>query len=147
MTEDDDASLWRRLGRVETDMARQGARLDDVDRRLGGIERTQELTKGGVEELLRRDAGRPQPTSWKAAATTVVTLIAGIGAIAGFSWWFVATSPAVIDLGKRLDGLAAAIDKRLTRVDDPEIGRLPRVEKRLDDLERWSPKVTRASKE
>jgi hypothetical protein len=143
VTGQDDASLWRRLGRVETDLARQGARLDDVDRRLGDVGRVQERTAAGVDELLRREAARPQPTSWKAAATTVVTLIAGITAVAGFSWWFVATSPAVIELGKQLGELRTAIDKRLTRIDDPEIGRLPRAEKRLDDVERWTPKVVK----
>lgn len=132
MTEEDDATFGRRLGRVETDLARQGTRLDDVDRRLGEMGRVQERTAAGVDELLRREAARPQPTSWRTAAATVLTMMGGLGMLATFSWWFTAQSPAVQDL-----------DRRLTRIDDKDIGRMGRAERRLDDMERWRPTVVR----
>jgi hypothetical protein len=140
-----DANYDKRLGKVETELARQGTRLEDIDRRIGGMERAQDRIAGGVEELLRREASRPQPTNWRAIAVTAIALVGGIGMVASFAWWLMSVSPAVTDLARKLGDLATATDKRLTRIDDPEIGRLPRAEKRLDDLERWAPVVKRAA--
>jgi hypothetical protein len=47
-------------------------------------------------------------------------------------WWLIGNAPAVQDL-----------DRRITRLDDPEIGRVPRLEKRVDTLTGWGAKVVK----
>jgi hypothetical protein len=124
------ASYDKRLGKVETEQARQGERLDGIDGRMDRLERDVGKVGSGVDELLRRDAARPAPTSWRTA--TAASISGLLALLAGFSWWFTSVSPAVQDL-----------DRRMTRIDDKDIGRMPRVERRVDELERWAPRVTR----
>jgi hypothetical protein len=121
-----DGSYDKRLGKVETELARQGERMDGLDHRMGRLEHGQERTIAGVEELLRREAARPQPTSWRTAIVTGVALVGGIGMVAGFNWWLTSVSPAMVSL-----------DKRVTKLDDPEIGRMLRAERRLEAIEAW----------
>jgi len=114
-------TLESRVGEVEREQARQGAKLDHLTREVGGI-------SAGVDKLLERDAKRPQAMTW----WTVFAAAGGLVSVALVGWWLVGAAPAVQDL-----------DKRLTRLDDPEFGRIPRVEKKIQELEAWRPSITR----
>jgi hypothetical protein len=110
-------TLEHRVGEVEREQARQGAKLDHLTREVGDV-------ATGVKTLLERDARRPQAMTWGTIAATAGGLI-GVAAV---GWWLVGTSPAVQEL-----------KERLTKLDDPEVGRVTRVEKELG----WTPRVTR----
>lgn len=117
-------SLDTRVADVEREMARQGERqvrmetkLEHHDAKLGEI-------GNGVKMLLERDAKRPQAISWGAIASAC----GGIVAIAAVGWWLIGSSPAIVDLQKRVD-----------KLDDPDIGRVTRIEKDLG----WAPRVTK----
>jgi hypothetical protein len=107
-----DDGLQRRVGFVETELARQGERL-------GRMELDVSKTSSGVDTLLERAAANP-PMSFKGVIGTVVSLCALLGMLAAFTYQFIAHSPAVGDL-----------EKRLTKLDDPEIGRVQAVERVL----------------
>ncbi len=83
----------------------------------------------GVRQLLDREARRPEPMGLKTVVGTVGSVVSIVGAMAFFTWWFISTSPVVTDL-----------DRRLTKLDDKEIGRVPRLERDAA----WSPRVTSA---
>jgi hypothetical protein len=114
-------TLESRVGEVEREQARQGAKLDHLTREVGDV-------SAGVKTLLERDARRPQAMTWQ----TIVATCGGLAAVAFVGWWLIGTAPAV-----------QSLDKRLSRLDDPEVGRIPRVEKKIQELEAWRPSITR----
>jgi len=122
----------KRLGKVETEIARQGERLEGFDDRIDRLEGAVAKVGTGVETLLHREATRPPPTNWRTAAFTVFSMLGGVSILVGFSWWFTSVSPAVLDLRERVG-----------KLDDREVGRMPRAERRLDELERWAPRVVK----
>lgn len=107
----------QRLSDVEREQVRQGERLGRIESDVGKI-------GSGVERLLERDAKRPQAVTFQAATGACI----GVAAIAAVVWWLIGNAPAVQDL-----------DRRLSKLDDPEVGRVTRVEKELG----WQPRVTR----
>lgn len=114
-------TLESRVGDLEREQTRQGVQLDNLRRDVGDV-------STGVKQLLERDAKRPQAMTW----WTVFAAAGGLVSVALVGWWLVGAAPAVQDL-----------DKRLTRLDDPEFGRIPRAEKQIRELEAWRPSVTR----
>ncbi|MGL4397648.1 MAG: hypothetical protein ACRCS9_13995 [Hyphomicrobium sp.] len=102
--------LEERVGKLETGQARQ-------EERLGRIETDVAKAATGIEKLLEREARRPEPVSFRHITATLATAAATIAALVTFVWWFVAVSPAVTSLEKRLDhaewkhGWAAKVDK------------------------------------
>lgn len=109
--------LEERVGNVERDLARRGQQIDrmEVDVRDIG---------SGVKQLLERDARRPQALSWASIAGTC----GGLAAMAAVVWWLIGSSPAMVDL-----------ERRVTRLDDPYIGRVTRIEKDMG----WQVRVTK----
>ena len=103
-----DAPLEQRVGMVETELARQGERQ-------GRMERAK--VSAGVETLLERAASHP-PLSFKGVIGPLAALAGSIAMLAAFTYQFIAHSPAVTD-------------KRLTKLDDPEIGRVLALERAL----------------
>ena len=115
--------LDHRVGQLEVGQA-------ETKQRLGHIETTVEKTSRGMDQLLERDARRPEPASIRTVFFTVVSCLAGCGVIAGFVWWVVAASPAVTSL-----------TERLTELDHPRVGRVPTLERKVDVLGGWKPRV------
>lgn len=111
--------LEGRVGRIETSVALIGSKQDAMASQVHDV-------GAGVRTLLEREAKRPEPTTWKNVAGTLGATVSVMGALAIFVWWFIAASPIV-----------QAIDKRLTRLDDPEVGRVPRLEREAG----WTAKV------
>lgn len=111
--------LEGRVGRIETSVALLGSKQDLMKSDVDAI-------KAGVQTLIERDARRPEPASWKGIAGTLGATASVVGALALFVWWFIEASPIV-----------QRLDRRLTRLDDPEVGRVPRLEKEAG----WAPKV------
>lgn len=68
----------------------------------------------------------------RTVAATLLTTGAVISMLGAFTWWLIAQSPAVQNL-----------ERRVTRLDDPEIGRVPKLEARVDTLTGWAPKVAK----
>lgn len=110
--------MEERLGAVEREQARQGERIGRMEVDLSKV-------STGVDKLLDRDAKRPQPMTFATIAATCVS----IGAVAGVVWWLIGSAPAVVDMGKRLD-----------RLDDPDIGRVTRLEREAG----WSARIVRS---
>jgi hypothetical protein len=107
-----DEALERRVGMVETELARQGERQ-------GRMERDVAKMSAGVETLLDRAAAHP-PLSFKGMIGPLAALAGLVTVLAAFTYQFIAHSPAVTDL-----------EKRMTKLDDPEIGRVQAMERVL----------------
>lgn len=81
-----------------------------------------------IAGLKEKDAARPPNTNWRAVAATALGIFAGVASLSTATWWFIEVSPIVQNL-----------DRRLTRLDDPEVGRVTQMQK---EFGRWSPMVT-----
>jgi len=110
-------SLEDRVGQVEQVVARQGAKLEAIEGYVHKIGR-------GVETLLERDARRPAAVTFQTVAITC----AALASIAGVVWWLIGTSPAVLELRDRM-----------SKIDDPDVGRVPRIERELEKAGTWQP--------
>src|SRR5689334_15184612 len=120
----------QRLSAVEREQARQGAKLDGLERDVGKI-------AVGVERLLSDRAAAPQPLSWKTAGATLVS-VASAGAVV---WGIISMSPAVNELRERLSRIEASMDKRMTEVDAPKLGRLDRLDQDVRRLEKLTERL------
>lgn len=109
--------LEDRVGKVELEQARQGAVLERVQQDVKSI-------GTGVEKLLERDARRPEPTTLKGVAATLATAATAVGSVGFFVWWFVGTSPVIDEIRT----VERQLETRVMRLDDPEIGRVTRLE-------------------
>jgi hypothetical protein len=117
-------SIDDRVGSLERETARHGEQLNRVSAEIGHVRGAVSDVGTDVRKLLEREAKRPgMPT-----VQTVALTCAGLGSIAGVVWWLIAQSPAVIDLVKRMD-----------KLDDPQVGRVPALERRLETLTGWEP--------
>ncbi|CAN1722005.1 protein of unknown function [Hyphomicrobium sp. 1Nfss2.1] len=113
--------LENRVGEVEREQARQGARLERIELDMS-------KANAGIDKLLERDQKRPQAITWPAIAGVAC----GLAAVATVGWWLIGSAPAVQDL-----------DRRLSKLDDPDIGRVRVLERRIDKLDGWQPNVVR----
>ena len=113
-----------RVRHLETEQARQGEQIAGVRAELGQVSAAVASVAGDVKQLVQRDAGRPEPASWRTIAGSLAAPGAADATLWGGGFWIVAQSPAVADL-----------DKRVTRLDDAQTGRVPAVEKRVDRIE------------
>ncbi len=117
--------MEQRIATVETNVAVLQRDVTRMDINIVGID-------AGVKKLLEREAGRPEPMSYSKVGATVISMVIIVGALWGFVTWLVDHSPTV-----------QAHERRLTKIDDKEDGRLPRIENRLRLIEGWQPKVVR----
>ncbi len=115
--------IEERVGTLEREQARQGERLSRIETDVGKI-------GSGVEKLLERDAKRPDVMTGKTVAATLLTTGAVISMLGAFVWWLIAQSPAVTGL-----------EKRVSRLDDPDTGKVPRLE---NALRGWQTSVSKA---
>lgn len=113
--------LEGRVHDLEREQARQGA----VQARL--VDEVKDVSSG-VKQLLERQAGAPSTLTGKTIAATC----GGLVGVAYVVWWLIGASPAVVDLRSRVDEL-----------DNPRVGRVPAMERRLEKLDAWTPRVTR----
>ncbi|MEQ1652930.1 MAG: hypothetical protein ABL897_10610 [Hyphomicrobium sp.] len=111
-------NLNERVGEIELIQARQGEQLGQLRGDVRGVQE-------GINRLLDRDQKRPAAMT----PASIATACGGLAATGAVVWWLIQSSPAVQE-----------IDKRLTRLDDPEIGRVSRIERDIG----WSTKITRA---
>lgn len=118
-------SVEERVSKVEDGLSRLSSEVRVQGHDIAGLKADTSKIGAGVERLLERDAKRPQAMTWQ----TVVATCAGLGVVAGVGWWLIGSSPAVQDL-----------DRRLTKLDDSEIGRVRRLERALG----WSTSVNKA---
>jgi len=129
----------QRLSDVEREQVRQGERLSRIETDVGKI-------GAGVDKLLER----PKGLSWGAVGGTIVATAGGLLSVAAVGWWLIGSSPAVRDLEKEVAAVRSdterkveAVERRVDKLDDPEIGRVPRVERKVHELDQWAPRVTR----
>lgn len=120
--------LEDRVGALERETVRQGEQLGQVKAEVSQVRADVGKVAAGVDRLLEREAARPQSLTGKTIAATC----AGLLSIAAVGWWLVGSSPAVVDLGRRLD-----------RLDDPQVGRVPALERKVDQIGAWQVRVTR----
>jgi hypothetical protein len=120
--------LEARVGKVEDSITSLTSDVRVVAHDQAALRGEVSKIGAGVDELLKRDARRPQAMTWQ----TIGGTCGGLVAIAAVVWWLIGAAPVVQDL-----------DKRLSRLDDPEVGRIPRVEKKVQELDQWRPSVTK----
>ena len=120
--------LEHRVGQVELEQARQGEQLQQVRAEVRQTRDEVAKVNSGVEKLLERQASAPSALTGKTIAATC----GGLVGVAYVVWWLIGASPAVVDLGRRLD-----------RLDDREVGRVPAIERRLDKVDGWTATVRR----
>lgn len=120
------AVLEDRVGKVEQEIGRQGQELARQGERMGRLETDVSKINDGVSRLLEREARAPKGLTM----TTIAATCGGLVSIAVVVWWLISSSPAVQDITRRLD-----------KLDDPQVGRVPAVERKLERLEAWTPTV------
>lgn len=101
----------------------------DVVKLSSSIENHHNRIMEAIGDLQQKDAKRGQAWDFKTAAT----VCGGLAAIAYVGWWLIATSPAIEELknGQR------ALEGRIGKLDDPEIGKVSRMQEQM----RWWPDV------
>lgn len=72
---------------------------------------------GALSSLERKELQRPPSMNGKAVAVAVFTFAGGMASLAAVVWWLIATAPVVQDH-----------EKRLSKLDDPDVGRVGRLE-------------------
>lgn len=117
--------LEDRVGKVEDGLARLSADVRVLSHDQVAVKADLSSVKAGVDKLLEHEARRPAAVTWQ----TVVATCGGLVAVAGVVWWLIGSAPAVQDLRERL-----------SRLDDAEVGRVPRLEREIG----WAPRVVRA---
>lgn len=117
--------LQERVGKVEDGLARLSADVRVIGHDQAGLKSNVEQVKAGIDQLLQREAARPHGITGQTIAATC----GGLAAVAAVVWWLIGASPAVQEIGRRLD-----------RLDDPETGRVLRLERELG----WAAKVVKA---
>jgi hypothetical protein len=114
-----------RLGHVEQGLASVKADVRVLGHDLSALKGDVQKVGAGVEQLLSRDAKRPEPIGLKVLGGAA----AALASCAIIVWWLIEHSPAV-----------QLLDRRVSRLDDPEIGRVTRIEREMG----WSARVTKA---
>lgn len=125
------ALLEERVGSLEGDVSRLRTDVAVLGRDVSDVKQQGSSILQAIQNLERRDATRPPPTNWRAVMLTAATIAAGIGGAATAVWWFIGTSPVV-----------QALDRRLTKLDDPEVGKVTRIEQDI----RWLPTLQKAAR-
>jgi hypothetical protein len=112
-----------RLGHVENGLAGLKADVRVLGHDVAGLKSDFAKVGDGVGKLLDREARRPE------ISLTVIGGTAGaLVSIAVVVWWLIGHSPAV-----------QALENRVMRLDDPEVGRVSRVERELG----WTARITK----
>lgn len=123
--------LEERVGALEGDVSRLRTDVAVLGRDVSDVKQQGSTILQAIQNLEKRDAARPPLTNWRAVAATAFGIAGGLGAIATSVWWFIAVSPVVQDL-----------DRRLTKLDDPEVGKVVK----LEGVFQWSPTLKKADR-
>lgn len=110
-----------RVGALEREQARLGERVESVDRKV-------DVVQIGIDKLLERDAAKPAGLT----ARTIAATCGGLASVAIVVWWLIGSSPAVEQLRERV-----------LKLDDPQVGRVPALEKKVERLGTWQVRVTK----
>lgn len=102
----------------------------DVVKLSTSIESHHGKLMSAIHGLEQREARRKQAWDFKTAAT----VCGGLAAIAYVGWWLIATSPII----EEIKNDQRALDRRLMKLDDPDVGKVPRIE----EAQRWAPSIT-----
>lgn len=121
-------SLEDRVGQVEREQVRQGEQLGRLSAELGAVRTSVGEVGIDVRKLLEREARRPGVPTLQTVAVTC----AALASIAGVVWWLIGASPAVQEL-----------QVRLGRLDDPIVGRVPRIERQVETMTGWRATITK----
>lgn len=131
-------NLDARVGEVERDLSHLRSDVRVMSNTLTGLQSDVSKIATGIQDLITKDARRPEPVSGRTIAGTIVATAAGLGSVATVVWWLIGTAPAVQEL-----------QTRMTKLDDRETGlvyrmdrRIDRMETRLNRIEDWVPTVT-----
>jgi hypothetical protein len=123
------AILEERVGALEGDVSRLRTDVAVLGRDVSDVKQQGTTILQAIQSLEKRDAARPPPTNVRAIVGTTVAIAAGLGGVATAVWWFIAVSPVVQDL-----------DRRLTKLDDPEVGKVLRMERDFGRLVPTAPR-------
>jgi hypothetical protein len=125
--------LEDRVGHLEASTARLSTEVAVLSRDVSDVKTANQSILQGVNALREEGARRGEGLSWKTVVTTIVSTGSVIGMLSVFVWWFIASSPSVQN-----------IERRVTRIDDRDIGHIHGINRRLDQLERnqgWHPQI------
>lgn len=118
----------QRLGHVERDLSDVRGEMRVMGNDVSGLKGAVGSVASDVKQLLERDARRPEAATWPKVLGTLAVAGAAIGGIGGFVWWIIATSPVI----EQLKDADRRLERRVERLDDDDIGRVSRIEQRLD---------------
>lgn len=113
------------VSRLRTDVALLGDRVADVKSQNSTI-----LTV--VQSLEKQNLTRPKSQDFKSLAAAC----AALAAVAVVGWWLIGTAPVIEEIRATQRELRSDLD----RLDDPEIGKVPRLERQFGV---WVPEVKR----
>lgn len=121
----------KRLGRVEENVATLHADMAVVKNDVGTMRSEMRSVGAGVQQILQQNAARGEGFTIKAAGQYAFSLVA----LAGFIYGIIAMSPAIQSLRDQLSEFQHEMRNRVGKLDDREVGRVPRIEQRLTHAE------------
>ncbi len=126
--------IEERVGKLETGFAGLRTEVAVLGRDVTDLKTQGAAVLSGINDLKTRDAARPPPTTWRNVAGTLAASAATLAGLAAFVWWFIAASPVIEGLREK----DRELSQRLLRLDDPDLGRVPRLER-----DSWPARITR----
>lgn len=126
------ALIEERVGALEGDVSRLRTDVAILGRDVSDVKTQSDKILDAIKGLEKSDQARPTPTNLKTVLMTTLAIAAGLGGVATAVWWFIAVSPVVQDM-----------DRRLTKLDDPEIGKVPTMQR---EFGRWVPAIKQAER-
>lgn len=123
------SELDSRVGVLEREQARHGEKLSQLTADVHAARGDVAGVASDIKQLLAREQSKPAALT----GTTVAATCGSLVAVAYVVWWLIGASPAVVALQGRLD-----------KLDDPQIGRVTRIENRIDKLDGWAPSIRAA---
>ncbi len=128
------SELESRVGALERDVTKLGQQVEHVSADLGHLRGDVRGVAENINKLIERENKRDQRNgealTWRGVAATILVTASICGALAGFSWWMVAVSPAV-----------SSLTERMTDLDHPKRGRVTEVERRQERIDGWATQV------
>lgn len=131
--------LEERVGALEGDVSRLRTDVAVLGRDVSDIKLQSTTILTAITDLKTQNASRPAAPNYRAVGATTLAIAAGLGTVGTFVWWFIGASPAIEDLRQKIRDVTSEV----RRLDDPEIGKVPRMER---EFGRWVPIQKQANK-
>lgn len=110
--------LEERVGKLEVVAGELRTEQRVQGQAIGDLRRSSEAIISRLDEIRQVQAAAPRRQDLRTIIGTLGSVASVIAALCFFVWWFIETSPAMRETTRRLD-----------KLDDPQVGRVTRIER------------------